>query len=215
MSNIDLGNNPVGVPPTATEAEQIRNVLELDDPQGLQDLVNSQPFCAKKMAAWSSGGSPPLRGFLFGDSLCSGFERGPKMALAGYIGQNVYNTSGTVTTFTLPNSARFNMFGKGLSLDYVTKTSTYSATPQDYLIKCDATSGSFTINLPDATTNSFSGANSCLGRIYVIKKIDSSGNTVTVDGFNSQTIDGATTKVLSSQWETLRIQSDGANWMVV
>ncbi|MFC9821379.1 hypothetical protein ACFWG6_30865 [Streptomyces erythrochromogenes] len=50
---------------------------------------------------------------------------------------------------------------------------------------------------------------------YTIKKIDSSGNTVTIDGAGSETIDGATTKVLSSQWESVTLIPSGGNWYVV
>jgi len=64
--------------------------------------------------------------------------------------------------------------------------------------------GSFTINLPAAASH--------FGRMYTIRKIDSTGNTVTVDANASETIDGDTVRVLSSQWETLQIISDGAKW---
>ncbi|MFI8448244.1 hypothetical protein [Streptomyces erythrochromogenes] len=50
---------------------------------------------------------------------------------------------------------------------------------------------------------------------YTIKKIDSSGNTVTIDAAGSETIDGATTKVLSSQWESVTLIPSGGNWYVV
>lgn len=93
----------------------------------------------------------------------------------------------------------------GLAL--VAKTSTYTATSADYTIKNDATSGAITINLPTASGIS--------GRIYTIKKVDSSGNAVTVDPNGSETIDGAATYSLATQWKYVTIQSDGTNWIVI
>jgi hypothetical protein len=70
----------------------------------------------------------------------------------------------------------------------------------------DASGGSITFTLPLATT--------APGRAYWVKKIDSSSNTVTVARDGADLIDGATTLVLASQWESYVIQSDGTNWYV-
>lgn len=61
------------------------------------------------------------------------------------------------------------------------------------------------INLPSAST--------CTGREYIIKNVGT--GTVTIDPNGTQTIDGATTHVLDAQWEYVRIQSDGANWVII
>jgi hypothetical protein len=45
--------------------------------------------------------------------------------------------------------------------------------------------------------------------------LDSSGNAVTVDGNGAETINGAATKALSTQYETVHIMSDGANWIIL
>lgn len=63
-------------------------------------------------------------------------------------------------------------------------------------LRCDATSGNITVNLPAATGK---------GRLVTIKKIDSSTNTVTIDGSGTETIDGATTYVLSTQYQSIQI----------
>jgi hypothetical protein len=47
----------------------------------------------------------------------------------------------------------------------------------------------------------------------IVKRL--AGATITIDGAGSETIDGATTKTLSSQYATLEIVSDGANWHVI
>jgi len=75
----------------------------------------------------------------------------------------------------------------------------------DHTILVNASGAARTITLPTAI-----GAT---GRIYVIKKTDSSANAVTVATTSSQTIDGTTTRSLASQYSTITVQSDGANWV--
>lgn len=74
-----------------------------------------------------------------------------------------------------------------------------------YTVKVDASGGARTITLPSSL--------GITGRIYNIKKTDGSSNIVTVATTSSQTIDGATTRSLASQWATISVQSDGANWL--
>jgi len=75
------------------------------------------------------------------------------------------------------------------------------------VVDVDASSAAITITLPTAV-----GIN---GREYVIRKLDSSANAVTVDGNGAETINGAATKALSTQFETVHIMSDGANWIIL
>lgn len=87
-----------------------------------------------------------------------------------------------------------------------TVTATTTARPIDRIIKADATSGGITVNLPSASPNPVA---------YTIIKADASGNTVTVDPAGSQTINGSATRVLSAQWETVTLRSDGTNWIAI
>ena len=89
------------------------------------------------------------------------------------------------------------------------KTSAYTIA-DDYSIPCDATSAAFTVTLPQA--------NGCPGRIYIIKKIDSSGNAVTLDGSGTEPIDGALTYDLGTQWKYVIVQSTGSastGWYII
>lgn len=90
------------------------------------------------------------------------------------------------------------------------KTANYTATSTDHEIRCDASGGAFTITLP-----STSGTNIDTGKRYIVKKVDSSSNAVTIATTSSQTIDGVTTKSLSSQYQTLEVQNNGTNWDVL
>ena len=72
---------------------------------------------------------------------------------------------------------------------------------------CDASTAPLVISLPSADT--------LVGLRYTIKKIDASGNSVTIVTVNSQTIDGATSYALSTQYKFVEIVSDGQNWSVI
>jgi len=111
------------------------------------------------------------------------------------------------TTTSVGNLTANNITINGSIANLVTKTTTYTATIADNTILGNASAGAFSITLPTSV-----GAN---GRLYTIKKVDSSANAVTVATTLSQTIDGQTTKPLSIQYDGVQVQSDGANWVVI
>ena len=77
----------------------------------------------------------------------------------------------------------------------------------DSILLADATAGAVTVPLPAAADNE--------GRTITVKKIDASVNTVTLDGDGSETIDNAATKVISTQYASVSVVSDGAEWWIV
>ena len=90
----------------------------------------------------------------------------------------------------------------------VTSTTTaLTLTSSHYTVLCNASGGTFTITLPTAVGIS--------GRIYNIKKTDSSGNAILIDGNGVETIDGDLTKSLNLQNESITIQTDGSNWYII
>jgi hypothetical protein len=86
-------------------------------------------------------------------------------------------------------------------------TTPYTVVATDRTILVDATGGARTVNLPTAASAKW--------RVLKIKKIDSSANTVTVDGSGAETIDGAATQVIAAQYASFTIQSDGATWWIL
>lgn len=94
--------------------------------------------------------------------------------------------------------------------DVPTKTANYTATYADFgkTIKVNATGGARTVALPIAILD-------IAGFDLEVVKVDSSGNTVTVDGAGTDTINGALTYVLSNQYDSIRIKTDGANWFII
>ncbi len=106
------------------------------------------------------------------------------------------------------NVASLNNAGASYDGDIVTVTaSSYTVLGTDRTILCDCTSNAVTINLPAVAASE--------GRKLEIKKIDSSGNAVTIDASGSETIDGATTKTLSSQWASRSIKTNGTAWFII
>lgn len=77
----------------------------------------------------------------------------------------------------------------------------------DYLIVADATAGAITLTLPPAAM--------VAGRIYAFKRINSGANAVIIDGYASETIDGAATHTLTPQWNSLTIMTNGVAWFIL
>ena len=97
----------------------------------------------------------------------------------------------------------------GISYRANTRTvvATYTVNDEDHTVLANATSAAFTINLPPASPKAF--------RIVVIKKIDSGSNEITIDASGSQTIDGATTYLLSRQYQSVELHSNATGWSVL
>ena len=88
-----------------------------------------------------------------------------------------------------------------------TSTSNVSATITDYVICVNTFSSNVTVTLPTAVGNK--------GKVYIIKKIDSSSNLVSVVTTSSQTIDGELTQPVSGQYNAMQIVSDNSNWYII
>jgi hypothetical protein len=83
-------------------------------------------------------------------------------------------------------------------------TIAYTALASDNTILCDTSNGPFELSLPPA-----SGAS---GKVYVIRKTDSSNNELTFSALIL--VDGSTVTTLNYP-KTLRVQSDGSAWYVI
>jgi hypothetical protein len=84
---------------------------------------------------------------------------------------------------------------------YTSKTANYTLTGSDYTVDFDATSGALTATLP--------AAGSSTGKEYVIRKTDSTFNTVTIGS-----IDGVSRK-LTTKGDTVRIQDNGTIYVLL
>lgn len=126
----------------------------------------------------------------------------------------IAGTIGTSWTFTLPNNVSatgqeliFNSSGTA-EFRYsdkftASKTTDYTATGDETIIPC-APAASMTVTLPAASTMN--------GKSLTIIKTDSDiSKTVTIDGNASETINGFTTYVLYTQYESVTIKCDGSS----
>ncbi len=110
-------------------------------------------------------------------------------------GSGAFTTAGITVTGTLTNSF----------VTVSTQTSDFvisGVTPNVFLV--DATTGIVACTLPTSAPNLH----------YTIKKIDVSGNAVSVVPASGN-IDGAPSLTFAAQWDTAEIVCDGVNWFIV
>ena len=113
---------------------------------------------------------------------------------------------GGASVLTESNSVS-NITGKefnGIALETTTSAASATLTNAQTTILCNASGGVRTYTLPAASSNA--------GRVYWIKKTDSSANACIIDGNSSETIDGNLTISVTGQYDAVSIQSDGSNW---
>lgn len=109
---------------------------------------------------------------------------------------------GSITT-TFSNVLLYSTLG--LKLPGSTKTTTYNMSQQDAFLFADATTAGFTITLPAAS----GAANGTIGQFFVIQKIDATANVVTISRAGADTINGAASKTLTTQYAGILIFGTG------
>ena len=75
------------------------------------------------------------------------------------------------------------------------------------LVLADASGGGFSLTLPEAGFWN--------DRVLRIKKTDATGNAVTIAAAGSETIDGASSVAINTQYHCRQFMSDGQNWHIV
>ncbi len=96
--------------------------------------------------------------------------------------------------------------GIALSIQTITDAN-HTALITDHTILMSTGATGRTVTLPTVATSN--------GLVLNIKKIDVGVGSVTVDGNGAETIDDATTQVLSSQFDSITIQCDGTEWWIL
>jgi len=86
----------------------------------------------------------------------------------------------------------------------VFKQQDYTLTDIDHTVLVNCSGGNVTITLPTAV--------GCAGRLYVIKRVDSSGNSANIDANGSEQIEGSTSLVGVASGGSLTLQSDNSGW---
>lgn len=98
-----------------------------------------------------------------------------------------------------------------LQLKIRTVSSDTTLLSDDFTVEVNASGGPVIITLPTAASQFDITTSS--GRLYNIKKIDSSGNAVTITPSGADTIDGLPNIVISAQYVSYMLQSDGTRWI--
>lgn len=77
----------------------------------------------------------------------------------------------------------------------------------DLAIGVDAGAGAVTVTLPPLAAHP--------GRVLLFRKLDAGANMVTIAGDGAETIDGAVTRALAAQWETVTLIAALTGWWAV
>jgi hypothetical protein len=112
-----------------------------------------------------------------------------------------------LNTFTARNIFSSQSVINGTFTTFVSKTSNYNALLTDDTINVDATNANpTTITLPSATTS--------VGKLYTISKKDLTTNPVAVTA-SAGNVGGNATRFLISASDSITVQSDGTNWVMI
>ena len=110
-----------------------------------------------------------------------------------------------------------NIFPASLTRTYVNtwpvtaKTGAYSIAATDVVITCNTTGGAFAVTLPTI-------ASVGIGKWYIIKDIGGAGgsNNLTVNRSSTDTIDGATSKVINTNYGSLTLLAVASGvWAII
>lgn len=116
-------------------------------------------------------------------------------------------TADTPTAATWKDPAAVLLYGSQVRQTAVqTGPTSYSAAIGD-LVLVDVSSGLVTVDLPTAVGNT--------DREIWVKLVSAATNNCVVDPSGAETIDGAATFTLDTDYEWIVVRSDGANWIQV
>lgn len=203
-----LSDGKVGIGTTSpTQKLEVAGTVEISG--GGQFRLNGGTRMTSTGLFVAANGSATDPAYVFSSDINSGLYK-PATSTLGISTASVerirIDSSGRIGIGTTSPNSILHVAGP-IATAIATKTAAYTIGAGDSVILGNATAGAFTVTLPTAV--------GIAGRQYIIKKIDSSANAVTLDGAGSETIDGAATVALSAQWARSTVVSDGANWLLI
>ena len=99
-----------------------------------------------------------------------------------------------------------DFFAPTYNISFPAKTSDYTLRDTDHAVLVDASDCDITISLPTVVNNS--------QMEFFIKRIDGSGNDVTIEAYGTQEIDEANSFDLTIQYEAVLLKCDGRAWWI-
>lgn len=186
--------------------------VTLGDPMvAYANQLGTGPCNGCKLYAYIAGTTTPLDTYTTSALTVAN----PNPVILSAYGRAAVFLSDRAYKFTLTTSAGVEIWtvddwiGRAPPANVLSKTANYTVTVtdgKDVFVKCDASGGNVTLSLYTSVGNP--------GRTVRAVKTDSSTNTCTVDPFGAQTINGAATYVLRTQYDQINILSDGVNWFI-
>jgi hypothetical protein len=88
-----------------------------------------------------------------------------------------------------------------------TLSSSITLAATDHTVLCDCQLNNISVNLPTAV-----GID---GQIFVIKKVDATGNFITIFPSGAETIDGASLHIINTANESIHVQAYSGNWFII
>lgn len=118
---------------------------------------------------------------------------------------NVITVAADGTDWNSLTSNASTLLIPSVSVDFADSPYTVDASDQNKILLVDTSGGNVDIDLQAsaAAGNGFE---------LIVKKIDATANTVSVNGDAAETIDGSNTQTLTRQYETITPIADAANW---
>ena len=128
-----------------------------------------------------------------------------KISLLQYVSQQYDRQNFNFILTALQNT--INRGADSFLFSVTSVTANYTISANDSIILVDATGGAITITLPIALESE--------QKRITVKKLDASANIVTVARQGTSLIDGATTKMLITQYATADFTAFNGNWYLV
>jgi hypothetical protein len=110
-------------------------------------------------------------------------------------------------TGTLPTPHSYLQLNGSTAFPITTTSSNLTLTDAHYMVLVDASGGSRTITLP--------ASSDVVGRIYIVKKIDNSSNSVVISVPFDDAIEGSTSISLQNYGDTVILQASNNGWYTV
>ncbi len=115
--------------------------------------------------------------------------------------------SGTDILTRADGDARYTGVGGIARYAYRSTSADGNILSTDYFVAVDATVADKTLTLPDITGQE--------GRVVVVKKVDGSGNLVTLAAYAGDTIDGAADVSSAVQYDSWTVIADATEWRLI
>ena len=203
------GIDPNDIPDGAIEARHISSVSAQSVVGVLSNtVVTSDGSLEMRVASAESAARISALGGINGNRLMDGTVA--NQALGGEVQMQVASSRAALGAFSVgPESANTNRQWTfpffGLTTKDVTGALGISATDQASVYICNG-SGGYSVTLPPVADSK--------DRVLVFKRFTTASN-VTIDGNGSETIDGATTKVLAADYVSIIMVCDGDEWHII